>query len=310
MKRLGIALGGGGVRGLAHIGVLKVLEDENIPIHCITGSSVGSVVGAAYAQTPDAEALLWRFRKTIDESKFYKDVEEACKAEFEETRENFWAQVSRKVKKRIVVNLAQSKEGLFPREQVAEIITKLVDNGNIEKTGIPLAIVTLDLHTGLPVVITKGNIIDAVIASSSVTGYIRPMEVGEYLLTDGAAIAPIPVEFLSALGADITIGVDITYTKCSKMNSWNVIDTVMQADAHRARKMSELMINLADVKIQPDIGDVHWSQFSRFEECLEAGMEAGKAAVAEIKKKIGGTEKKRWWEKYLEYMSKGGDYVA
>lgn len=309
MKRLGIALGGGGVRGLAHIGVLKALEDGGIPISCITGSSVGAVVGAAYAQTPNADILLERFRKTLNEFKFYKDVEEACKSECENIQENFWGQVSRKVKQRIVINLARSKDELFPAEPMTEVINALIEAGSIKDTGIPIGIVAMDLHTGEPIIMTNGNIREAVIASSSVTGYIRPVELEGYLLTDGGAIAPIPIEFLPAIGAEITVGVDITCTKCFPMTDCNVVDVVLQADLHRAKKMSELMIDLADIKIQPNVGDIHWSQFSRFEECLEAGMEAGKAAIPKIKKVLGRPKKKRWWEKCLEYLAEGGDYV-
>ena len=317
MAKVGIALGGGGVRGLAHMGVLQVLEEEGIPISCITGSSVGAVVGAAYAQTPSAGALLHKFRKTLKEFKFYEDVEEACRAEFEEVRENFWGQVSKRVKQRIVINLAQSRDELFPIEPMIEVVNALVQEGYIEEANIPVGIVALDLHTGHPVVMTEGDVREAVVASSSVTGYIRPLKLGDYLLTDGGAIAPIPVEFLPALGADITIGVDITYTKCLPMSSYNVIDTVIQADTHRAKKISELMINLADIKIRPNTGEIHWSQFSRFEECLEAGMEAGRAVIPELKaamakldeKNKPPVEKKKWWEKCLEYLAEGGEYA-
>jgi NTE family protein len=309
MKRLGIALGGGGVRGLAHIGVLKALEDGGIPISCITGSSVGAVVGAAYAQMPNAEALLERFRKTINEFKFYKDVEEACKSECEDIQENFWGQVSRRVKQRIVINLARSRNELFSVEPMIEVINALVEAGNIEDTGILIGIVAMDLHTGEPVIMTNGDIRKAVIASASVTGYIRPVAMERYLLTDGGAIAPIPIEFLSALGAEITVGVNITCTKCFPMTDSNVVNVVMQADLHRAKKMSELMINLADIKIQPNVGDVHWSQFSRFEECLEAGIKAGETAIPKIKEVLERPEKKKWWEKWLEYLAEGGGHV-
>ena len=309
MDKIGIALGGGGVRGLAHIGVLKVLEEEGIPISCITGSSVGAVVGAAYAQTPNAEALLRRFRRTLKNFKFYKDVEEACKSEYEDVQESFWGQVSRKVKQRIVINVARSKNELYPAEPMIEVIKELLEAGNIEDTDIPIGIIAMDLHTGDPIVMTDGDIVKAVVASSSVTGYIRPVELDDYLLTDGGAIAPIPVEFLAALGANITIGIGITFTKSYRMHDYNVVDTVMRADLHRSRKMSDLMIDLADIKIQPNVGDIHWYQFSRFEECLEAGMKAGRQAIPRIKEVLERTEKKKWWEKCLEYLAAGGGYV-
>lgn len=323
MAKIGIALGGGGVRGLAHIGVLQVLEDEGIPIHCITGSSVGAVVGAAYAQNPHAGSLLYKFRNTFDKFKFYSDVEKACEADpgEMESKESFWGQVSKRVKQRIVVNVAQSKKELFPIAPMVEVVQSLVEEGEIEETNIPLGIVALDLHTGRSIMLTQGEIVRAVIASSSVTGYIRPMEYGDMLLTDGGAISPIPVEFLPPLGGNISIAVDITYTKCSRMDDYNVVNTVLRADVHRSRKMADLMMDLADIKIKPNIGHIHWSQFSRFEECLEAGIKSAKAALPEIKVVIETfnevnelpeeppVTKRKWWEKYLEYLAEGGGYV-
>lgn len=322
MAKIGIALGGGGVRGLAHIGVLQVLEDEGIPIFCIAGSSVGAIVGAAYAQTPHAGDLLYRFRESLGKYKFYKDVEAACKGELGEVepKENFWNQVSKRVKQRIVINLAQSKKELFPKEPMIEVIQDLIEAGDIEDANMPLGIVALDLHTGQPVVMTEGDIIQAAIASSSVTGYITPVEYGDMLLTDGGAIAPVPTEFLSMLGADITIGVDITYTKYNKLENYSVVNTVLRADICRAKKMAELMMDMADIKIRPNTGDVHWSQFSRFEECFAAGIEAGKAAIPEIRSAIEIFDevnappeeppvKEKWWEKALNYIGEGGQYA-
>jgi len=324
MAKIGIALGGGGVRGLAHIGVLQVLEDEGIPISCITGSSVGAVVGAAYAQNPHASALLYKFRSTFGKFKFYADVEKACEDEPGEmgSKESFWGQVSKKVRQRVVINLAQSKEELFPIGPMVEVIQNLVEMGDIEEANIPLGIVALDLHTGEPVVFTEGEILKAIIASSSVTGYIQPMEYGDMLLTDGGSIAPIPVEFLPSLGGDVSIAVDITYTKSPRMDNHNVVNTVLRADMHRSRKIADLMMNLADVKIRPDIGHIHWSQFSKFEECLEAGAVAARHALPEIRAAMGMFDEankpdpppdppaeKKWWHKMLDYIGQGGQYV-
>jgi NTE family protein len=322
MAKIGIALGGGGVRGLAHIGVLQVLEDEGIPIYCITGSSVGAIVGAAYAQTPHAGDLLYRFRESLGKYKFYKDVEAACKGELGEMepKENFWNQVSKRVKQRVIINLAQSKKELFPQAPVIEVIRDLIEEGDVEDTNMLLGIVALDLHTGQPIVITEGDIIQAVIASSSVTGYLAPVEYGDALLTDGGSIAPVPTEFLSALGADIIIGVDISYTKCCKLDNCSIINTVLRVDMHRAKKLAELMMDIADVKIRPNTGNVHWSQFSRFEECLAAGIEAGKAAIPGIKLAIEMFDeankppeeppaKEKWWERVLNYIGEVGQYA-
>ena len=317
MAKIGIALGGGGVRGLAHLGVLQILEDEGIPISCITGSSVGAVVGAAYAQNPHASALLHKFRSSFGKFQFYVDVEKACAAEPGEMalRESFWGQVSNRVRKRMVVNIAQSKQELFPLAPMLEVIQYLVEEGCVEETNIPLGIITSDLNTGNPVVFTEGNIIEAVVASSSVTGYIRPMEHGTMLLTDGGVISPIPIEFLPSLGGDISVAVDITYTKCPSMESYNVVDTVLRADMCRSKKMADLMMDLADIKIRPDVGHIHWSQFSKFEECLQAGRVAASRALPEIKlaiemfDEVNNPLKEKWWEKVLNYMGQGGQHV-
>ena len=149
--KIGIALGGGGARGLAHVGVLKVLEDEGIRPDYIAGTSIGAVVGAMYAQRPDVNAIIQRFKNSLDDE-FYDqlglDYLKTC-----DTQEiSFLQQTTQNIKKRIAINLAQSRTGLLKEVRLKNILLTLIDRGSIEDTKIPLAIVATSLHTGKDVV--------------------------------------------------------------------------------------------------------------------------------------------------------------
>lgn len=293
--KIGIALGGGGARGLAHMGILRVLEKEGIPIHCITGASVGAVVGAMYAQNPDTDSMIERFRRSFEQGLFdqlgLKYLRESNTSEG-----SFLHQASRSIKRRIIINLAQTRKALLKEVRLLRALSQLIDEGNIEDTKIPLAIVATSLRTGGDIVFRTGDIATAVAASSSVPGFLPPVDLEGDLLTDGAASCPVPVKFLSEMGADVSIGVEICMRELPVIESPNVIEIISRAEMISSRNLARMMAETADVAIFPDTRDVHWSEFSRFNELIEAGIESAQKNLPEIKKAI---RRKTPWYKRL-----------
>jgi len=294
--RIGIALGGGGARGLAHVGVLKVLEEEGIPLHYIAGTSIGAVVGAAYAQNPKADFLVERFGQSLDEE-FYSQLG----LEYLKTNGcqegSFLHQTTANIKRRIAINLAQSRTGLLKEVRLKKILVRLIDQGDIEDTKIPLCVVATSLHTGDDIVFKTGDIIDAVAASSSIPGFLCPVCLNGDLITDGGVSCPVPVKYLPRTEVDVTICVELAMREFPPMESVNAIEIIGRADMITSRNLSLMMARTADVAIYPDTKDIHWSEFSRADELIEAGIESAREKLPEIKNAI--QKKLPWYKRIL-----------
>jgi len=293
--KIGIALGGGGARGLAHAGVLKVLEEEKIPIHCITGASIGAVVGAMYAQNPNADSMIERFKELFDEG-FYNQLGLKYLRNNNAKEGSFLHQASHSIRQRIVINMAQSRKSLLKELRLSKMLAELIDQGNIEDTKIPLAIVATSLRTGNDIVFRTGDILASVVASSSIPGFLPPVELDDDLLTDGGVSCPVPVRFLCEMGADITVGVEICMRELPPLNSPNVIGIISRSEMITSQNLAKMMAATADVSIFPDTRDVHWSEFSRFEELIEAGIESTRENLPQI---IEAVRRKSPWYKRL-----------
>ena len=293
--RIGIALGGGGARGLAHVGVLKVLEEEGIHPNYITGTSIGAVVGAMYAQRPDVDAMIQRFKNSLDDE-FYDQLGLDHLKTSDTQEVSFLQQTTQNIKKRIAINLAQSRTGLLKEVRLKNILLKLIDKGRIEDTKIPLAIVATSLHTGEDIVLRSGEIIDAVAASSSIPGFLCPVCLNDDLLTDGGVSCPVPIKYLPKAEVDVTIGVELGIKKYYPMECINVIEIITRADMITSRNLGQMMVNTADVAICPDTKGMHWSEFSREDELIEAGIQGTKEKLPEIKSAI---RKKMPWLKRM-----------
>lgn len=292
--KIGIALGGGGARGLAHAGVLKVLEQEGIPIHYIAGTSVGAVVGAMYAQNPDIDSVIERFKQSLD-GKFYGQLGLNYLNANCAQNGSFLHQATKNIKRRIVINLAQNRKALLKEVRTKNVLSSLIDEGDIEDTKIPLSIIATSLHTGDDVVFRAGDIISAVAASSSIPGFLCPICLNDDLLTDGAVGCPVPVKFLGRMGADIAIGVEISIREYHRMESVNVIDILARADMITSRNLGRMMVKRADIAIFPDTQDIHWSEFSKFDELIEAGIKSATEKLPEIRKAV--RKKLPWFKK-------------
>ena len=280
--KVGIALGGGGARGLAHIGVLKVLEQEGISVHYISGTSIGAVVGAAYAQNPRVDFLIERFRQSLDEA-FYDELGLSYLKTNGSQDGSFLHQTTQNIRRRIAINLAQSRKGLLKEVRLKKVLIRLIDEGNIEDTKIPLSIVATSLHTGNDIVFKTGNIIDAVTASSSIPGFLCPVCLNDDLITDGGVSCPVPVKHLPKTEVDITIGVELAVKEYPPMEAVNVIEIISRADMITSRNLARMMVNTADVAICPNTKNIHWSEFSRADELIVEGIKGAREKLPEIR---------------------------
>jgi len=178
-KKIGIALGSGSARGLAHIGVLKVLEANKIPINYIAGSSMGALIGALYASGLSVQQL--------------DDI--ACNADWKLTAKMFTPTLP--------------WNGLVSGNRIRDFIKTLVGDININDLKIPYAAVATDVNTGEKIVIQQGSLVEAIRASISIPGVFTPVQYGGRFLVDGGVANPVPVDVIKSMGADIVIAVNV-----------------------------------------------------------------------------------------------------
>jgi len=279
--KIGLALGGGGARGFAHIGVLKILNDEGIYPEIVVGTSMGAVTGALYCQNQTAIAAEEKLRSVILNPR--PDTEKLNVYPDHSRGDHFFDHITQEIKQRIVINLSISKKALLPAEQLKRSIEDLVDETKIEKLPIAYAAMASDLKTGKGIVLTRGSLRKAIIASSSIPGFFPPVKWNNYLLADGEATDLIPVNACRALGADFVIAIDVQRNIEAKREPKHAIDVFVRAARITNHHLAKSSLISADFVLQPDTSDVNWSDFERLQEVIKAGEWEARAKVSQLK---------------------------
>ncbi|MGB8252155.1 MAG: patatin-like phospholipase family protein, partial [Anaerolineaceae bacterium] len=270
---IGLALSGGGARGLAHIGVLKVLEEAHVPIDYISGTSMGSIIGAGYANGSTPAEL------------------ESIASRFSHIR-----QLIR------MVDLAGGRRGLLDGKHVRAFLTEIIGaKTNFSDLRIPLSICSVDLNSGREKIFTEGNVLDAVMASIAVPGIFVPQVVQDHNLVDGGVINNLPVDHVRALGAEFIIAVDVMHHDFSQFGSDNrstsfsITPTASFQEVYRyiAMMISEmtrlrLVLDAPNIIIRPDLpNDLHiFGGFTRAADAISAGENATRLALADIENSL------------------------
>jgi NTE family protein len=248
---IGLALGGGFARGFAHLGVLQVLEQHHVPISCIAGTSVGSILGAAYA----SGAPLARIIATC-----------------------------RTLRLRDIARWRVSRLGFASNHRLGDLIERVFEARQFEDLQIPMAVVATDLNSGEPVVITHGNLIDAIRASCAFPGLFEPVEIGTRCLADGGLVAPVPTRAARDLGAEYVLGVSVGVQDGYCGTPSNIFQVVSRAVTAAQKHQHEVWERHADLVLRPDVQSLAWDDFERADEAIEAGAAAARSALPRIQK--------------------------
>lgn len=280
--KVGLALGGGAARGLAHVGVLKVLEENRIPVDLIVGTSVGALVGGVYATTRDAAATEKRFREFIF-SKAFKRARFDFLKESREARHGVMSRVVTLFKKGIFYSFSMAKTSWVSAEYFEHNINALLDDIPIDQAGIPFHAVAADMLTGDLVMLSQGGLRRAVSASSAVPGLLPPVAIEGRLLIDGGWVAQVPVVPALDRGSDLVIAVDVSRELEPLAEQGSGLNIMVRAAAIRAEALRLMQGRLADILIEPDVGRVHWADFSAVDECVRRGEEAARARIPDIR---------------------------
>jgi NTE family protein len=286
--RIGLALGGGGARGLAHLGVLWALEKEKIPLRMLSGTSIGALIAASYAMTPRIDKVIERFRQYLESKPFLKTNPEFLYDHPEPLSkfQGIFHRFATLIKKGIFYTQSLTKRAAISEESFSQNINFLLDDDRIENAQIPLAIVALDLNAGEEVVLRCGSLRKAVSASCAIPGILPPVKIDDRELVDGGWINRVPVSPLKAMGADLIIAVDVADSADEGEDLMTGLGIVMRTNEICRCALSRLQLKDADLIIRPDVSRVHWADFRRLDDCLEAGHKAMIEKIPELRRMI------------------------
>jgi NTE family protein len=267
-KKVGLALSGGAARGLAHVGVLRILQKEGIPIDLIAGTSAGAVAGAAYAWSLDTtyitrEVMDGRWRKTTP-----------------------------------MFDPCFPTNGFIKGKKLKDLFVQYLGNIKFKDLKIPFACVATDIDTGEEVVIDSGSVPDALRATISIPGIFQTVKHEGRYLVDGGLTTPVPVHVAREMGADFVIAVNVNPDVATRMSpaskqrvaarkTPNIVNVLLQSFYITSYALARGALAEADIVIQPDLGNIKAGDFRRVRELITRGSQAAQAAVPEIKRRLG-----------------------
>jgi NTE family protein len=254
--KIGLALGGGAARGFAHIGVIKVLEENGIVPDIVVGTSAGSLVGALYAAGNNGLAL----------NKLALEMDEAEISD--------WS-----------VPFFSSATGVLKGEALQNYVNRTINNVPLEKMKIRFGAVATDLHSGQPILFQRGNTGIAVRASSSVPGIFQPVKINDHYYVDGGLVSPVPVRFARQMGADFVIAVNIS-TQADAQPATSSVDVLLQTFTIMGQSINAYELKDADIVIRPGLANMKGGDFGSRHLAILAGEKAALEAMPQIKQKL------------------------
>ncbi|MFC2077531.1 patatin-like phospholipase family protein [Candidatus Bipolaricaulota bacterium] len=278
--QLGLALGGGGARGLAHLGVLIALEEAGLPIAAIAGTSMGAAMGAAKAIGADLKKI--RILLSCIDLNEILQVSDSMLRELQ------------KILGRSVVEYVRGsawrEEDARPHDlaRLRELFSLLTARKSFEETKIPFAVVAADVETGERVVLREGSLADAVTASTAVPGVFSPVAHGGRFLIDGGVVEKLPIDVVVELGADVVVAVDTGAPLSREITT--CLDALLQTQRATSHHLTRMQLARAGerldgrlIVLRPDVGWIRMFGFEHAEDAIEAGASEARAHLAEIR---------------------------
>ncbi len=260
-KKVGLALGSGAARGLAHIGVLEVFQREGIPIDMIAGTSMGAIIGAAYLQRSDIKLL----------KNMAMDI--------------------RRHRLDLLTSLTIPRTGVLSPKRIENWLRNNIGEINIEDLKIPFACVAVDIDNGEEVVIKEGPVWEVVRASASIPVLFALKPYRDRYLVDGTIRNAVPVNVVREMGADFVIAVNVLHNAVDimdhkllkKVKKPNIITVALKAMYIFGYQSIESSVSGADIVIEPELTRVAYTDFHKAEQCIEAGKTAAQKALPRIR---------------------------
>lgn len=280
--KIGLVLSGGGAKGFAHIGVLKVLEEAGIKIDYIGGTSMGSIIGGLYASGYNATQIDSIFKKTNFDELINDYIPRSSKNFYGKKNDELYAIVLPFSNFRVGIPEALSK-GMYNYNLLSSLTRNVRHVRDFNKLPTPFLCIGTNIETGEEVLLNKGNLVQAMMASAAFPSLFTPVEIDGKLLVDGGVVNNYPIKEVRNLGADIIIGVDVQDDLLNRKSLKNATRILVQITNLQSIDKMKKKIKDTDVYIKPDIRDYGVISFDKGEEIIRKGEEAAFAVYEKIK---------------------------
>ncbi|MGB7324661.1 MAG: patatin-like phospholipase family protein [Rubripirellula sp.] len=290
IQKATVALGGGGARGIAHLGVLESIDISDVQIQRVVGVSIGSLVGAMYCVEGNVHQAMARVIRLLDSSDFQLGQRLMCGAAPAADSESAGGSFGWYTRLRSVLSAhrkltrAVTNPSLISDAPLRDSIAQLVPDCDIADTAIPLSIVAADLLTGHRIVLERGPLRLAIQASSAIPGIFPPVPWDGMLLCDIGVIETVPTLVAKTYDSDLTIAVDVGQSDTRVESCDTAMDVMMRMDDVGQRLMRRFYLNSADIVIRPDVGARAWFDFSNPRRLIDAGRIATEMSLNEFRR--------------------------
>lgn len=271
--KVGLVLSGGGAKGIAHIGVLKVIEEAGIKIDYVGGTSMGAIVGGLYASGYSADQLDSIFRTTDFTNLIQDNLPRSAKSFHEKEASEKYALTLPFNNFKVSFPQAYSG-GQNIYNELVKVLYHVKDVDDFSKLPIPFVCIATDVETGEEVVLNKGYMPEAIMASGTLPSLFEPASVGDKILIDGGVVNNYPVKEVKNMGADVVIGVDVQHGLRDREALLSATEILLQINNYRTASDMTEKLTLTDIYIKPDIGDYSVVDFNSGQNILESGVVA------------------------------------
>lgn len=291
-RKVMLVLGGGGARGLAHLGILRELEKAAIPIDAIVGTSAGAIIGGVYACNPDAEAVERKVLGFLGSAAFRRlnirfDLDAKGSGNGGARKPSLLERVMHGLKRQLAMELLFRRPAIFKTELLHILVRHLIGEHDFASARIPMFVTALDLRGGCEIVLSQGDLVRAVVASSSVPGFFPPVDIDGRLLADAGLTDNMPVEIARGLGADVVIAVSLN-CQIERVEGFATgIEVIFRSEEIGTKMINEAKKKLADVVIEPDTQGRYWLDFTDIDSVVAAGAAAARHALPRIRELLG-----------------------
>ena len=273
-RKITLALGGGGARGFAHIGVLRALEERGIGVNAVAGTSMGALVGALYCSGLSPEAIQEAIAEYLKRG---RHTLAGLPRLLQFNAQGALGALSRNFRQRLLVNVSINKVALFSLKSLVRFLDVVVPPRRIEKLSIPFCALSVDLLTGEDVLFTSGDLRTALLASINIPGFFPPVALRKRLLVDAGITQLVPVPAADGLWGGRIWAVDVTQELSPMTGRENMVDLTYRYAAITQGALRREHLARAERVIRPACNSVQWFEFDRLPELVEAGYLAGMA---------------------------------
>ncbi|MBN2370231.1 MAG: patatin-like phospholipase family protein [Vicinamibacteria bacterium] len=279
-RKLGLVLGGGASRGVAHIGVVKCLDEERLYPDVVVGTSIGALIGCLYA-------CGWGFGRIADWAREVASSSEFRQLGFEAFAEHKKDFAVRRMGYYLRERLIHARMALAPfvtkRETLRKVIDCFVPDVLIENLPVAFGCTTLDLVNGRDILLRGGPLRDAVMRSISIAGMFPPFEEDGCVLVDAGPTCNVPVDACRELGAEVAVAVNLRSDLARFSAAHSALATTFRADEIARYRLNKIEAQRANVLIEPRLESIHWADFGKIDVGLRAGHAAARAKLSDIR---------------------------